>query len=353
MKKAFLTVTGIGLLSTFLLTSANMKVYASPFADTSLNAGVTVTLEKYYDTIATNSIEEDTILTTSSETTAVTSVVSGYTNLGVAHVDNYLNVREEPSEEAKLVGKMTKNAGCEVLEVVGDWTKIKSGKVTGYVSNDFLYTGDEANTVALEAMTTMATVNTTTLKVREEASLDSKVITLIPIEEKLEVLEDSGEWVKIAIDGDEGYISKEYVVLSSELPTASSMTELKYGQGVSDIRVSIVEFAMKFLGNRYVWGGTSLTNGTDCSGFTMSIYRNFGISINRTSGAQSSNGTRINVSDVKPGDLIFYGRGSTINHVAMYIGGGQVIHASTARTGIKISNMYYRTPITATRIISD
>ena len=353
MKKSIMKATGIGLLSACLLFAPEIEAKASPLVDASGYAGVTATLENYYDTMTAKSESAGIMVTAAVDTVSPVSVVSGYTNLGVAHVDNYLNVREEPSEEAKLVGKMTKNAGCEILEVVGDWSKIKSGKVTGYVSNEYLYTGSEANTVALDAMVVMATVNTTTLKVREEASLDSKVVTLIPIEEKLEVLEDAGDWVKIGIDGDEGYISKEYVDLSSELPTATTLTELKYGQGVSDIRVSLVEFAMKFLGNRYVWGGTSLTNGTDCSGFTMSIYRNFGISINRTSGAQASNGTRISPSDARPGDLIFYGKGSSINHVAMAIGGGQVIHASSARTGIKISNMYYRTPITATRIIND
>lgn len=351
MKKAIVKVTGLCLLAGALVITNNTQVKAAIDTGGTVHAGVTSTLEQLYDNAATISAAAD--ITTKAAQMSVGSVVEGYTHLGVAHVDNYLNVREEPSEESNLVGKMTKNAGCEIIEVVGDWTRIQSGKVSGYVKSEYLYTGEEANSVALEVMTTMATVNTTTLKVREEPDIESKVITLIPIEEKLEVLEDTGEWVKIIIDVDEGYISKEFVNISNELDKAVTMTELKYGAGISDVRVSMVEFAKQFLGNRYVYGGTSLTNGTDCSGFTMGIYRNFGISINRTSGAQSSNGTRINPSDVKPGDLLFYGNGGSINHVAMYIGGGQVIHASTAKTGIKISNMYYRTPITAVNIIGN
>lgn len=351
MSKVIAKITGLCLLTGILTVAGSMEAKAATGSTEISNAGVTSTLEQLYDNAVTMAAAAD--ITTKAAGLSTGSVVEGYTNLGVARVDNYLNVREEPSEEASLVGKMTKNAGCEIIEVTGDWTKIKSGKVSGFVKSEYLYTGEEANQVAMEVMTTMATVNTTTLKVREEPGLDAKVITLIPIEEKLEVLEDTGEWVKVQIDVDEGYISKEFVNISQELDKAVTMTELKFGTGISDVRVSMVEFAKQFLGNRYVWGGTSLTNGADCSGFTMSIYRNFGISINRTSGAQSSNGSRINPGDVKPGDLVFYGNGGSINHVAMYIGGGQVIHASTAKTGIKISNMYYRNPITAVNIIGN
>jgi len=115
----------------------------------------------------------------------------------------------------------------------------------------------------------------------------------------------------------------------------------------SATRTAVVAYAKQFLGNRYVYGGTSLTNGTDCSGFTMSVYSHFGIGIGRSSRNQANNGRTISVDSVQPGDLIFYASGGTINHVAMYIGDGQVVHASTAKTGIVISNMYYRTPYKA------
>ena len=120
---------------------------------------------------------------------------------------------------------------------------------------------------------------------------------------------------------------------------------MKYGQGVSNVRVDLVQYALQFVGNRYVWGGTSLTNGVDCSGFTMQVYRKYGISLPHSSRAQPGYGRKISASEAQPGDLFFYGSGSSIGHVAIYIGGGRVVHASNARDGIKISNAYYRSPI--------
>lgn len=112
---------------------------------------------------------------------------------------------------------------------------------------------------------------------------------------------------------------------------------------------AIANFALKFVGNPYVYGGTSLTNGADCSGFTQSVFANFGISIPRTSSAQSGSGRSVSIGSVQPGDLIFYASNGRVNHVAMYIGGGQVVHASNPRTGIRTSNMYYRKPQCARR----
>ena len=148
-------------------------------------------------------------------------------------------------------------------------------------------------------------------------------------------------------------MAKDYVELSDQLQKAMTMTEIKYGEGVSNVRVDMVQYACQFIGNRYVWGGESLTNGVDCSGFTMRIYEKYGVYLPHSSSAQAGCGTKINSSDAKPGDLFFYGNGSGINHVAMYIGDGQVVHASSERTGIKISNCYYRTPVCVVRYIND
>ena len=279
--------------------------------------------------------------------------IAGYHNLGIAKVDNWLNVRKDPSEDGEIIGKMPKNAGCEILEEQSGWAKIKSGKVEGWSKLEYLYTGEEAVKKAGECIKYMATVTTTTLYVREQPTTDSSVITMVPMEETLEVIQDLEGWVKISIDDEEGYISKDYVSISKQLDKAVTITELKYGMGISDVRISMVNYAKQFLGNRYVWGGTSLTKGTDCSGFTMGIYKKFGISLPRVSRSQATVGTKVSVAQLKPGDLVFYGKGSYINHVAMYIGGGQVIHASSPKTGIKISNVGYRTPITCRRILKD
>ena len=131
------------------------------------------------------------------------------------------------------------------------------------------------------------------------------------------------------------------------------MTEFLYGAGVSDVRVELCEYAKQFVGNPYVWGGTSLTKGADCSGFVLSVFAKYGISLPHSSRAQANSGTRIKMSEAKPGDLVFYAKGGRINHVAIYIGGGQVISASSPKTGIRIASAYYRTPVAVARILQD
>lgn len=277
----------------------------------------------------------------------------GYTNLGIANVSDNLNIRATAAEDGKLVGKLPKDAACEVLDMDDTWVHIKSGSVEGYVSQEYLLTGIPAKHRAEELASTVARVTTDSLNVRAEANTDSEVITMVPMGEELEVAAVEGDWVKVLLDDEEVYVSAEFVEVSAELGTAVTMSELLYGQGISDVRVDICQYAKEFLGNPYVWGGTSLTKGADCSGYVMSLYKKYGVSLPHSSRAQANCGTTIKVSEAQPGDLIFYGKGKTINHVAMYIGGGQVIHASSPKTGIRISNVSYRTPFKAVRILQD
>ncbi|GFI31037.1 MAG: SH3 domain-containing protein [Lachnospiraceae bacterium] len=287
------------------------------------------------------------------EEPAAPATVCGYTNLGIAQVENHLNIREGAGEEYDLVGKLPVDAGCEILSQEGEWFQIQSGKVTGYVKGEYLLTGQEAAARADEVKSIVATSVTQTLNARVEPNTDCSIWTMIAEGEELQMIEDQGDWLKVDVDGDECYVAREFVELSEQLPKAMTMTEIRYGEGISDVRVDMVQYACQFVGNRYVWGGTSLTNGVDCSGFTMKIYEKYGIYLPHSSSAQSGYGTRINPNEAKPGDLFFYGNGGGINHVAMYIGNGQVVHASSARTGIKISNAFYRSPICVTRLISD
>lgn len=279
----------------------------------------------------------------------------GYTNLGIANVETgNLNIRETASTDGKLVGKLPKNAACEILDTQNDWAHVKSGEVEGYVSLEFLLTGPDAKLRANELVVTVARVTTDDVNVRDEPNTESAVLTRVPAGEELEYMETLDGWIKVSIDGDEAYISADYVTVEQKLETAITMSELRYGQGVSDVRVDLVEYAKQFLGNPYVWGGTSLTKGADCSGFVLSVFKNYGIKLSHSSKAQSNEGTKISTSELKPGDLVFYGNSSgSINHVAIYIGGGQVIHASSKKTGIKISNYRYRTPVKAVRVIQD
>ena len=336
-------------------TTTQNKKDENPFS-----AGVSVVFD---ETMKDDDKDEDTQENVALNARSVTDTAAvsiqetlhwGYQNLGIAHVDNNLNIRQEPSENAKLVGKLTKDAACEVLSTENGWAHIKSGKVEGYCNTEYLYTGDAAIERGKEAASMIAVVNTETLKVREEPNTDSTVITLIPQEEELEVVDvmDNG-WIKFLLDDEEAYVSGDYVDVEERLEKAVSITELLYGQGVSDVRVSLVSYATQFVGNPYVWGGTSLTRGADCSGFVMSVFANYGISLPHSSRAQANCGTKISASDAQPGDLFFYGNGSSINHVAIYIGGGRVVHASSPKSGIKISGAYYRTPVKVVRVINN
>ena len=313
-------------------------------------ASMTATALADEDAAATVSDTDVDLVTQAQEAASV----YGYTNLGIAVVDSgNLNVRQAPGTDAELVGKMPNHAACEVLGVDGEWTQIQSGEVTGYVKSEYLVTGEEAAALAEEVKETVAKVTTTTLYVREEPNTDCSIVTSMPMGEELEVIEQLEGWIKVAIDSDEGYVSADYVEVNTELPTAMTMTEVRYGQGVSDVRVDLVSYACQFVGNPYVWGGTSLTKGADCSGFVLSVFANYGVSLPHSSVAQSNSGTKISSSEAQPGDLFFYGNGSRINHVAIYIGNGQVVHASSPRTGIKISGAYYRNPVKVVRILQN
>ncbi len=294
--------------------------------------------------------------------------IPGFTNIGIANVDTNLMIRSGPGENEKLLGKLPKDGGCEVLEASNNgWTKIKSGKVTGYVKSEFLITGTKATQLAKKVGSYVAKANTSGLNVRALPSTDAELIDQVAKGEELIVLdskvftddEKHGKWVKVSLDSEDSadgtvaYVAKEYVDLSFELTKAVSIEELQYGTGVSSIRVKLVDLAKNYLGDRYVWGGTTLGVGVDCSGYTQALYRKLGYYIPRDSRSQARGGTTISTNNLKPGDLVFYGSSSYINHVAMYIGNGQVIHASNRRDGIKISNMRYRTPVKCVRYIHE
>lgn len=276
----------------------------------------------------------------------------GYTNLGMSVISSgNLNIRQEASTDSEVVGILTNHNACELLEDAGDWYKVTSGKVTGYVSKQYLVTGDEAESIAEQEIKTVATVNTETLNVRAEKSTEAAVLSQVGNSEAFTVNSVADGWVEISVDDSVGYISQDYVTLAQALPTAKTIEQVKYGDGVSDVRASVVSYALQFVGNRYVWGGTSLEKGVDCSGFTMRILGKYGISLPHSSRAQPSYGTKISASEAKPGDLFFYGSGRSISHVAIYIGNGQIVHASNKRDGIKVSNAYYRNPICVARYL--
>ncbi len=288
-------------------------------------------------------------------------VLNYYDKPGVSNVTSYLNIRNGAGENEKIIGKLPSYAGCEILEELDGWYKIRSGNITGYVSRDFILTGDAARQAAMDHAELMAVVSTDRLNARTEPNTDAKIWTQISNNERYHVLSQLDGWVQIEFDeGGEGdgsdevsyaYVSNDYVDVRYALAEAIKFSPAEEN---ASLRSRVVNYAMQFLGNPYVWGGTSLTKGADCSGFTMSVMKNFGISLPHYSGDQAKRGTRIKSSQMRPGDLIFYGNSrGKINHVAMYIGNGQIIHAASRRSGIKISSWNYRTPLRIVDVIGD
>lgn len=288
--------------------------------------------------------------------------LSQYDNIVISRVDNYLNIRKEPSMDgdANVIGKFPSKAAGEILETLDGWYKIKSGKITGYISADpqYVAVGQEARDMALENATLMAVVNTDKLNVRSEPNTDSKIWTQISKEERYAVVNQLDGWVEIELDtGDSGdsesadkaYISTRdnNVEVRYTLNEAIKFSPLeeKANQQMA-LRSKVVNYALQFVGGRYVWGGTDPHTGADCSGFVQYVLRNVaGVSLPRTSREQAKTGRAIKSSEMRPGDLIFYTNTSgVVNHVAMYIGNGQVVHAASRRSGIKISTWNYRTP---------
>ena len=283
-------------------------------------------------------------------------VLDLYDNLGISDVQGYLNVREEPSESGKIIGKMTSKAGGEILETLDGWYKIRSGKITGYVKSDYIRTGQAARDEAIAEAQLMAVVNTDILNVRSESNTAAKIWTQISNSEKYLVVSQQDGWVEIELENDNNaFVSTDFVDVRYALNEAIKFSPIEEAAMASQSkRTQIVNYALQFLGNRYVWGGTSLTKGCDCSGFTMQILGNYGVSLPHYSGSQAQMGKKISSDEMRPGDLIFYSNSKgTINHVAMYIGNGQIVHAASRRSGIKISQWNYRRPTVIRNMLGD
>lgn len=357
---AFITLGAIGLLNVSFVSNAEILDDSS--------VGITYALDQYVSNLKIKEIKESDVI----KEEKTTSKYPEFEGKCLAYVEEAVNVRKEPDEESERVGSLPVHGIALVVEKGDTWTKIESGITMGYIRNDFLLFGDAAGEYAEQTCPKLAKVNTTTLYVRAEQDENSDCLTMIPEGESYEVISkenDVDEWTYIRVDSDiEGYVSSEYVDVSYGFSHAISVAEeeeirkrkkeeeaARLAEMTSTKRQNVVNYALQFLGNPYVYGGTSLTNGTDCSGFTQSVYARYGYYIPRTAGEQMNTLSSVSLNSIQPGDLLFYrGSGSYgIGHVTMYIGGGQVVHASSERTGIIISGVGYRTPCGAARIIWD
>lgn len=297
------------------------------------------------------------------------SIIDGYTNLGISNVTSYLNVRKGAGTNYKVVGKMPGYSVCEIIGEDGDWYKIKSGVVTGYVSKEYILTGYDANIKAQEKMTEVLVVTCDKLNVREEPSTNCSISTKVSVGEHLEIVEPEKDgWYKASINGLTGYVSADYVEVVYSLPTAIEVVEVQVSRpsssssgskptysnldpNVSQKAKDLINTGMQYLGNPYVYGGNSLTKGIDCSGFVKQIFAKYGYSLPRTSREYPNVGTRVPIDQIKPGDILIYKYGSRIGHVAIYIGNGKILHAANQRDGICISNAYFIQPYMAVRVI--
>lgn len=324
--------------------------------------------------------------------TAVGTQENEYSNLAIARVNNYVNVRSEPNTDSEVLGKMYNGSVAQILEVTGEdggWFRVVSGNVEGYIKSEYFIYGDEAAAVANEYVTRYLAVKADRLNVRKEPDISSQRIGYIDNGERIKLIEWGDEWSKVDYaDVHEGYVASEYVTIEEEFIYAKSIEEERAELAalaalqarmqtseeaaperkivsvpppqtnyatVSELRKAIVDYAMQYLGNRYIHGGRSLETGTDCSGFTCYIYAAFGYSISRTpQGQYTSAGRSIDMSQIQPGDIICYSsNGSRCTHVALYIGNGQIIHSANSRAGVIVGDYRFDGAIWGVRSIVD
>lgn len=260
-----------------------------------------------------------------------------YTSMIIADVNNFVNVRTEPNTESGIVGRLYDGAVAKIIKyspVDDAWIEIESGEVIGYVKAEFFLAGE----AAADAIEEKIQSGDDLIYARSM----NEILAEIAAQEEARRKQAQEEAERLAAQA----ASKASTTTEPNTASGDATTTAAVNYTTStELRQSIVDFALQYVGNPYVHGGNSLTKGTDCSGFTSLIYAEFGYSLSRTpSGQLSSNGTKIEYSEIQPGDIICYtSNGKTCTHVAIYIGDGQIVHAANSKKGIIIGEADYST----------
>ena len=290
-----------------------------------------------------------------------------YLNIAFSNTTDYTYIRSAADENSDWVGKLYSDSAAVVLEYLDGWTKIKSGNVEGYVLADTLFTGEEARSRAEEYTKENVTVTANCLNVRDGQGTDATILTQISQgEEYLVTAEPVDGWYPVQVGTIDGWVCGDYVTEESsysygetkeeeqarieeeEAAAAQAEAEAQAEEAAAQSVASgqaVIDYACQFIGNPYVWGGTSLTDGADCSGFVQSVYAHFGVSLPRTSYEQRSAGYEVSYEDAQPGDLILYD-----GHVGLYIGNGQIVNAMNEEQGIGICSATYTNIVAVRRI---
>ncbi len=270
-----------------------------------------------------------------------------YVNRAFSNTSDFTYIRSAPDETSDWTGKIYTDSTVTVLEYAGDWIKIQSGNAVGYVPDTALYTGKEAEIHAAEYEKTEAVVLAQVLNVRNGQSVENEILTQIKQGEKYEVCGDSvNNWYPVKVRQSDGWVCGEYIEIVTGHSYGESKEEENRNAQNASAGQAIIDYACQFIGNPYVWGGTSLTNGADCSGFVQSVYANFGISLPRTTWDMVHVGEEVSYEQAQPGDIVLYD-----GHVGLYMGDGTIVNAMNETDGIGICSAQYAPIVTIRRVL--
>ena len=307
LKKGLFLVTVTGAVSAF-----PMAVHAADIDDTQKMpmAGIEQVLGECYTADKTISVKDYLVPTQKGE----------YLDMAFANVQSFLYIRSEPTTDSEWVGKLYPDYAAKIIGPVGEWTEVQSGNVTGYVYSEYITVGNDAQKKAEELVQNSDSANAEEAFVYAESKEEEAARLQKEAEEKAEQERQAAE-------------------------EAAKQQEEQRAQA-TETGQAIVDYACQFIGNPYVWGGTSLTNGADCSGFVQSVFAHFGISLPRTTWDMENVGTAVSYDQAAAGDIILYN-----GHVGIYMGNGQIVNAINSAKGIGILPATYTNIVTVRRLI--